>query len=105
CPIDQLRALLFVSIERRAVTARVANSRQFDSNDRARSRTRIEMCHEGCVIGIRRFDRATCPMQAHGLWWSLKRAEHDDDSSILTKVRDGFDTASDVIDIGDGCRP
>src|SRR5271157_2994256 len=104
-PGMKLFALAIILKKRNAEPARVCNPREFDQNNRAHVLTvRKGFCERG-KFRFMRLDHTPVAVQPENVRWSLERAEHEYDSSILFQVSDGLHAASVEIDVGHRGRP
>lgn len=52
-----------------------------------------------------RLDYAANAKQPENIWWTLERAEHQNDPAVLSQVCDRLHSASVEVNVGNGRRP
>jgi hypothetical protein len=70
-----------------------------NANDRATSRRWRKKGSECIPLVVLWFKHFAPAMQTYDLWRALKRAEHQHDAAVLSKVRDGFNAAAHHVEI------
>src|SRR5436190_7201641 len=104
-PVRELRALPVESIQWSAVATGIADPGQFNSNDGTHAWEDFELRQQRSELGILRLDHLSHAVKAHGLGRTFKRTKHEHDSSVFTKMRDRFNSAANIIDVGNRSWP
>src|SRR5215471_21383239 len=100
-----LRPLSLILHERNAVPARMGDPRDIDHDDRPPRFIRWKFPHQFWEFWRIGFDNPAHTVQAKNVRTSLKLTEHDHNPAILFQVRNGLNTTTDHVEIGDGPRP
>src|SRR5262249_16000548 len=98
-PSDQCVPLAFKLETRHGVAAGSTDACQTDIDDRARAeefrKERLQLAKlRGCI-----YQDGSRPMKPNDFGWSCKCAEHENDATILSQMRHGFDATAGEVEV------